>query len=440
MAAPRALKSSSWGRALAALWILGVLALVGSRSPLFNHTLRLSVEQPAPVLARLALPNAVAPEGSPVTSVFRSSPQHLGRAAVATFAHSWQVAWRSTGLNVGIHTASKSSVAVDDVGLVVGGDSGWLWALDHSGAVQWRFFAGGSDRGIHATAALDPHTAYVGAYNGAFYALDRASGAVRWAVDGGVALGASPTLWGSNVAINVETTRPANGFVALLDRSTGHTRWVGDWLGEQSHSTPTVHGNGSALYVGNNRKQVLALRAEDGRQLWRTSVAGDVKSTLPVTSTHVILVTMFAPVVVALHAANGQVLWQRSVDAGSNSSPAVWEEAGLAFFITGTGRTMALRVDNGEVAWERPGADDARVQQPRIRSSPLLLTNPDGQARLWVECAPELLCALDASNGGLVFSIPLQGRLTSAPVFHGSSLYLSEDAPGGVVRLDPAPR
>lgn len=439
MAAPRAVRNPLVGQAFALVWILAVLGGIVAHSPLFQPALRARVEQPAPVLARLAVRGSAAPQGSQVTSSFRSGPQHHGRAHVPTTANGWQVAWRRTGLNVGIHTASKGSVAVDQHGLVVGGDSGWVWALQHNGETQWRFFAGGTDRGIHATPALDPSTAYVGAYNGAFYALDRSNGAVRWAVDGGVALGASPTVWGNLVAINVETVRPANGFVALLDRATGVTQWVGPWLGEQSHSTPTLHPDGSTLYLGNNRQQVLALSSADGEVRWRTRVAGDVKATLPVTATNTLVVTMFAPTVVALNARSGAVLWEQRVDSGSNSSPAVWEEAGLVFLLTGTGRTLALRLGDGSVAWERPGADDARVLQPRIRSSPLLVTGGDGHARLFAECAPQQLCALDASSGEIRFALPLEGRLTGAPVLHGTSLYLSEDAPGGVLRLDPAP-
>lgn len=432
------MKRVPW-RAVGVAWTLGVLLTLAWRSPLLWPHLRARVENRVPIPARMALPGASVPV-LPATSVFRDGVRHHGVHRGSAVGPHLQVAWRQGGLNVGVHGASKGSVAVDERGLVVGGDSGWIWAMDHDGRIQWRVHAGSADRGVHGTAALDAQTAFLGAYNGTLYAVDRATGGLRYTVDTGVALGASPVPLGDALLLTPETTRPANGYVTLLDRATGQVRWVSEWLGDQSHSTVTVSADGALLFVGDNARTLRALRVADGTTVWRSRMPAEVKSCVPQWR-DLLVVTVMVPTVFGVDAATGAVRWTVETDAGTSSSPAIWEEQGVAFLVSGSGATWALDLASGSILWMTPGQGfPAPNPASRIRPSPLLAWGTDGRPWLFTECQPAHLCTLNPANGVVEDTVALEGRMTGAPVAWGGSLYVSENAPGGVVRLTTSSR
>ena len=59
-------------------------------------------------------------------------------------------------------------------------------------------------------------TVYVGATDGRLFALDAASGQVRWAYDTGGRINSSPSVWGNRVCITTYA-----GSIFCLDRRDG---------------------------------------------------------------------------------------------------------------------------------------------------------------------------------------------------------------------------
>jgi hypothetical protein len=81
-----------------------------------------------------------------------------------------RVTWRYGPVNVGIHTASKSSPVVDDETVYVGADDERLYAVDRrTGELKWRFFTRPTKNGIHGTPAVDQQYVFIGDYGNFFF-------------------------------------------------------------------------------------------------------------------------------------------------------------------------------------------------------------------------------------------------------------------------------
>ena len=101
--------------------------------------------------------------------------------------------WKSPEINVGIHSASKASIALDNERLYVGSDTSWFYAFSLEGKLIWKFYSGSAFQGVHSTAAVDDDTVYFGSYRGTLYALDKITGNLRWMKILGHTIGASIT-------------------------------------------------------------------------------------------------------------------------------------------------------------------------------------------------------------------------------------------------------
>lgn len=151
--------------------------------------------------------------------------------------------WRYETINVGIHTASKSSPVVDAQHIYVGSDFGArLYALHRAnGSVHWIFHGRPCHFGIHSTPAVDDTHVYIGDYAGWLYAVNKHTGQLVWEVELGQSIGASPQIVGDRIYIGVEMNRPkANGYLAVVDRRNGRVLFYGPYLNEHTHCTPTV--------------------------------------------------------------------------------------------------------------------------------------------------------------------------------------------------------
>ncbi len=377
---------------------------------------------------------------TPVTSAYRVDGSHSGVSRSVVPLH--LVAAPVGPGNQGIHSAAKGSPAADASGIYVGTDDGRLYAFANDGALRWQVKLANAGQGVHGTPMLDGERVYLGAYNGRMYAFDKRDGRPVWLAALGDAIGASPTPDGDDLLIAVETKTP-NGYVARLSRADGHVVWVSDWLGEQSHASPTVAGE--AVFLGANNQDFFALGRSDGRLLWRTSVGGDVKGTACVVGDAVIAITN-AGTAFALRRGDGAFLWRHelgnegrgSVSCLEQGAPGEIATSGVAFVTLGTGAARggfgtayALDAATGELRWSAPEGS------PRPLMSPLVAPDPTGRLFAWFRCDDTALCAYDAASGVRVSSVELGAHLSGSPVVFDGGLVVSLDHPGGIVRLVP---
>jgi len=197
-----------------------------------------------------------------------------------------------------------------------------------TGHVDWLTPIGG---GVDGAARFDAARGqvYVGADDGAFYAVDPSTGAIRWTYRGKGAIERAPEIAGDLVYAATETDR-----IVALEAATGKWRW------QYERDMPdgfTIHGYAGPRLRGQN----LLAGFADGY-------------------------------FVALTAATGEVVWAKSLAATSDqfvdvdTTPALAGD--LAYVSSYSGGLCAVDLQDGAVKWRLPiqGVGDVSVTDGRL--------------------------------------------------------------------------
>ncbi len=196
-----------------------------------------------------------------------------GGAVVALDARTGALVWRQPTT---AHPHSSVAVDVARSMVFVGDNSGRMYAWGaRDGRPLWtRLLAEGDTLSIKTTPTVVAAEALLvfGAWTGRVYALDEATGAVRWAHEtGGHIMGSTAYDPGTGL-VYVGTPR---GWIHALDVHTGAERWSFQ-IGASVVSSPAVSGDGRAVVVGADNGRVYALRADTGALMWWVPVGGQV--------------------------------------------------------------------------------------------------------------------------------------------------------------------
>ncbi len=201
-------------------------------------------------------------------------------------------------------------------------------------------------------------------------AFDIANGGRRWRFDTKPKKDDSTNI-GGGLAWNQGTLYAVNGLAELmaLDAATGKPRWRKS-LGAGGRSAPTVAEG--RIYLTTIEDKLLALAADDGRQLWAYQAANPTTSVLgrpaPAFATGLVVAGFGSGELTTLHGETGTVVWSDSLAAsGSLGSlvdfssirglPVV--DNGRVYAIGMGGLLVALDLPTGRRLWERdvPGED-----------------------------------------------------------------------------------
>jgi len=211
----------------------------------------------------------------------------------------------------------------------------------------------------------------------------------------------------------------AYGMVEARERESGERIWQtrigvpeGSLLGavavwerdddRGSFVTGGVYADDYAVFVGTARGEFIALRADDGGELWRVQLSSEVLAPAASGRDHIFVVTGDGRLR-ALSRSDGRQVWsydtQVPVLSLRGSSAPVYSDP-LVFQGFSNGRLTALRADTGQVVWETPvGVPSGRSELDRmadVDGSPLI--TPSG--------------AFAASYQGAVKSLRLQDGFT----------------------------
>ncbi len=372
---------------------------------------------------------------------FRGGPLHLGLAPGGEAIRLPLVeSWRYGPVNVGIHTASKASPVADERRLYVGADNERFYALDlETGALLWRWITRPAKHGIHATAVVDAERVYVADYAGWLTALDKATGTQVWEVKLGGSIGASPTLVGERLYLGVETPDP-DGYLAVVDRRTGHRILEGPRLGDHTHATPTVDPLTRRTYLGSNLGWFHAFDGASGRELWKYRVGGaltilpsvrkpdrvhgQIKSTAALAGDRLVF-TAWDRSVHCLDAGTGRRHWVVTTRDLAMSSPSVDPEAGLVWVGGHDGAVRCLDLGTGRQRWTYQTGGP-------VMASPVVVPLEGGGGRaVLIGSKDARLHVLDAARGKPLQTIQAGSAITGEVVVRGGSVYLSTN--GGQV-------
>ena len=211
-------------------------------------------------------------------SMFRADAVHAGIYGDAGPRAFHRVKWKfQTGDRI------VSSAVHADGTIYFGGDDGNIYAVSAADGRQlWKYRTGGP---VPATPAVIGGTLYVGSYDGKFYALDARTGATRWkfATEGERRFEAkglhglqpktqtiadpydvflsSPVVTGGTVYFG-----SGDGHLYALDAASGELRWKFK-TGDVVHASP-AYANG-VVYFGSWDSYFYALDARTGAEKWR---------------------------------------------------------------------------------------------------------------------------------------------------------------------------
>lgn len=324
-------------------------------------------------------------------------------------------------LNVGIHSASKSSPAVDDSGIYVGTDSSFIHKFDFEGKKIWSYFTNKSARGIHGTASLDEKSVFIGSYNGYFYRLDKNTGEPLWITKMLSATGCSPFFHEKSLFICSENRN--NGYLAKLNRETGEVEWKTPYLGEQIHSSPTLDLRENQVYLGTNRGDFYAFDLKSAALNWKYSADHPIKGTSVMYKDDVCF-TSWNTHFICVDRKTGAERIKYPIEGRSQSSPALLEEEGLMFFFGGTnkdGILFAFDLKKKSPRWTQ------RMSGIRTSSSPTLTRNKLGKYTLFANCSDHSICALDPLNGKILWKDTQGYQISSVPKVHNNRLLVAYD-------------
>ncbi|MCC7276607.1 MAG: PQQ-binding-like beta-propeller repeat protein [Alphaproteobacteria bacterium] len=214
--------------------------------------------------------------------------------------------------------------------------------------------------------------------------------------------------------------------VSAMSTASGGRQWTFD-LRPEGDSDGGFGGGvayaGGRLYVATGWAQVVALDADSGKELWRTTVAGPVRSAPTVSGGRVFVVTIDNQLDV-LAAEDGRKLWNQtaiSETAGlmGGASPAVEGDAVVAAF--SSGELFGMRVENGRVIWQDNLAAVRRVDAisdlADIRGQPVI-----DRGRVYAISHSGRMVAIDLRSGTRLWEQDI-GSLQS-PWIAGDFIYV----------------
>ena len=329
------------------------------------------------------------------------------------------------------------STPIVDSGIVyVGSYDGRFYALDAStGVPRWKFATEGERRfeakGLHGLqpktqTIADPFdvylsspvigggTVYFGSGDGHVYALDAASGQLRWKFRTGDVVHASPAY-----ADGVVYFGSWDSYFYAVDAATGTEKWrfhggedpvIHNQVGFQS-SPAVVNG---VVYTGCRDSNLYAIDAATGKEKWRFNAAGSWIITSPaVAQGKIVFGTSDSSLYHVVDAETGKPIVRQQGKAYLFASPAV---AGNTVFVGVLNGTLEARdLDTGGLLWDFQ-TEASKRNEGWILTADRRFNAPFVFWSSWRE-AP-IVAAMRQFGIGAVFSSPL---VVGGVVYFGST-------------------
>lgn len=282
---------------------------------------------------------------------------------------------------------------------------------------KWVVKLGGA---IHAPAALHNGVAYVGNTGGVFYALKIADGAITWRFNAGRPIFGEALATEEAVYFVCE-----NGFLFKLDRLTGREQWRYD-LGDARATRILPHPNtpefdwdyaapkpvlaDGVLFVGAGDGGFHAVKAANGKRLWRFATKDRVRNRAAIDGANVI-VGGWDGFVRALERKSGREVWKKYTHISVTSAPLV---AGERIYIGNRGGLLApLDHTNGTPIWRLLFWGSAVESDPVLADDVLYIGSSDLRR----------VSAIDPRDGRLLWRTDVFGMPWGRVAISGDRVY-----------------
>jgi len=279
-----------------------------------------------------------------------------------------------------------------------------------NGSEKWRFPAESNNQTtFYASPVLSPDgQLLVGGYNNILYSLNPQNGTENWSFKNaknryiGSPLVAGDTILAPNADANLYAvdmkgnlrwsfkTEDAQWatpvadpdcdcvYLSSMDHSlysisiqTGLQKWKTDDLGGSLVGKP-AYGTDNTLYVGTFAKELLAIDAANGQIIWRTPTTGWVWGG-PILSEGKLYFGDLSGAFYSLDASDGEVVWKIQPDGPISESPLLAEES--IYFSSQAGTLYAVDL-SGNIRWSKPTG--GKLNTTPVSSGELILAAPTG--------------------------------------------------------------
>ena len=291
------------------------------------------------------------------TTAYFSTSEHF---IVAVDKATGEVRWTARPNPEGTNVPPLALVRAGDCLLVNDRDA---WCLDAAtGSVKWRFPSPIGFRSGYRIPAVADGVVFTGSTSGHVFAIDLATGALRWQTQLGTETSVySPVVRHGTVyvAFNRLPLPPAliTGGLAALDAATGAVRWTRDLpitLPQVGSPTQEAVVAGPVIAATTTDGYVYAYDTADGSPAWRGEPASPSAGGPPSVQDHRVLGSNHSRVfvgstaqgsVTALDAATGAVVWTARVGADSPFTVRVFDTN--VWVTTFSGRILSFAAATG---------------------------------------------------------------------------------------------
>jgi len=210
------------------------------------------------------------------------------------------------------------------------------------GKIRWRTRIGPTE----SSPLVADGVVYVGDWRGRVYALDAATGRVRWTFQGKGRIKGAVARSGNRLYVG-----SYEGYLYALNAKTGKLIWrtkSQDRLGGRGYlySTPTAaYGR---VYIGSTDHKVYSFGATSGKLIWSQGTGGYVYAS-PAVWRRTVYAGSYSGRFYALDAATGDVRWRFRANGNISGSATVLN--GVVYFSTFEERTYALDARTGKQLW-----------------------------------------------------------------------------------------
>jgi eukaryotic-like serine/threonine-protein kinase len=327
-----------------------------------------------------------------------------------------------------------SSPAVADGIVYFGSYDSFLYAVDaRTGELKWKFQTGGERRYIgkhlhHLEPAAEPMpdpwdfylsspgisngTVYFGSGDGNIYAVDAATGALKWKVQTGDVVHSSPAIVDGTLYIGSWDT-----YLYALEASSGKEKWrfkTGDDPEFHNHigiqSSPAVMDG--IVYFGSRDSYAYAVDAATGKEVWKFSTDGSwVNNSMVVDEGKAYFGTSIPGIMHAVDAKTGKVVFDLPTGTPVFASMAL--ASGFLYMGNFGGKLTAIDLKTRKSAWvfETDGA----------KQNASALTNADGTIKFEAVFPSPKLFYEDMVIA--VHKLFTTGSILSSPVVVGDTIY-----------------
>ncbi|GAB3793338.1 carboxypeptidase regulatory-like domain-containing protein [Virgibacillus kimchii] len=286
---------------------------------------------------------------------------------------------------------------------------------------------------IFSSPAVNEDTIVTATDSGSIQAFDLENGEEKWTFRTGMANRGTPT-------IHEDTVYVAGGQdnkIYALNINSGVVKWEAAPGNEAIYETP-MYDDG-VLYLTSstsNETVVTALHADDGERLWDTVIESDTYFGAAATDEYLIIGSMSAGSLYALSKEDGSEVWTFDISGeGFASQPVVIDGIIYAFStdFSSNGTLWAINAESGEEIWNYGHMGDTQAASPVVYEDIIVASSASNASSkgfdrhtgelIWEnENVSTAVNNGSAAGNGLFFLVDNTGALKAVDVFSGRIL------------------